>query len=96
MAGTSTSGFAHLPPAQRSLAAAVGSLTNWSRKTSPAAREAAMAPVQIGLARSWERKADPEGVLPPDELALAVARIKKAHYRLMALKSAQKRAQAAA
>lgn len=90
--GSATSGFAQLSPSQRSLAGAIGSLTRWSRITSPEARRAATAAAQAGRRRAWERKADPDGVLPPAELDLAVERLKKAHMQTMALKSAQKRA----
>lgn len=90
--GRETQGFAALSPAQRQLAASIGGLTNWSRKTSPEARRAATAPARAARQRSWERQADPDGVLPADELAAAVARLKTAHFRRMALASAQKRA----
>ena len=90
--GRETQGFAALSPAQRSLAAAHGSLINWSRKTSPEARREATAPARAARQRKWELQVDPDGVLPPDELAAAVARVKKAHFRRMALLSAQKRA----
>lgn len=39
----------------------------------------------------WERRADPDGVLPPAELDAAVERVKRAHFQLMALRSAQAR-----
>lgn len=78
-------------PAQRQLAASIGSLTRWSRITSTEARTAALAPARIARLRQWERQADPQGVLPPDELAAAVQRLKTAHYRRMALASAKKR-----
>lgn len=90
--GRETQGFAALSPAQRQLAASIGSLTNWSRLTSPEARRAATAPARAARDRSWERQADPDGALPPDELAAAVARLKKAHFRRMALASARARA----
>lgn len=84
-------GFAALSPAQRQLAASLGSLTNWSRITSPEARRAATAPAREARQRSWERQADPNGKLSPEELAAAVDRLKRAHYRRMALASAQAR-----
>ncbi|MEV6297812.1 hypothetical protein AB0M02_00225 [Actinoplanes sp. NPDC051861] len=59
---------------------------------SPEARRAATAAATAGHRRKWERQADPDGVLPPDELEAAVDRLKKAHYALMALRSAQARA----
>lgn len=89
--GRATQGFAALTPAQRSLAAAVGSLTKWSRLTSPEARRAATAKAREASLKSWERKADPEGVLPPDELAAAVLRLRQAHQRRITLASAQAR-----
>jgi hypothetical protein len=89
--GRETQGFAALPPAQRQLAAAIGGLTHWSRVTTAEARRAAMAPARAGMRRKLEQQADPDGVLPPDELASAVARLRRAHYRRMALASAKKR-----
>lgn len=90
--GRNTQGFAALPPAQRSLAASYGSLTGWSRRTSKESRREATASARAGRQRSFEQQADPDGVLPADELAAAVERLKKAHYRRMALASAQARA----
>lgn len=89
--GRETQGFAALSPAQRSLAAAIGSFTYWSRITSPEARRAANQPARDARRRALEQQADPDGVLPPDELAAAVDRLKRAHYRRMALASAQAR-----
>jgi hypothetical protein len=93
--GRETQGFAALPPAQRALAASVGSLTNWSRLTSPEARRAATEAARAGRRRSLERQADPDGVLSPEELAAAVDRLRRAHYRAMALASARARQRAA-
>jgi len=84
-------GFANLSPAQRSLAAGIGSLHRWSRVTSQEARQAATAPARAARRAAWEAKADPDGTLPPDELAAAVERLKKAHMRAMALASARAR-----
>ncbi|OKI52877.1 hypothetical protein [Micromonospora sp. CB01531] len=89
-------GFAALPPAQRQLSAAIGSLTRWSRVNSQEERTAALAPAREARRRQWERQADPDGVLSPDELAAAVDRLKRAHYRRMALESAKKRRRDAA
>lgn len=85
-------GFAALNPAQRSLAASIGSLTNWSRRTSPEARRAGTATARATRQANLERQADPDGALSPEELAAAVTRLKTAHYRRMALASAKKRA----
>lgn len=94
--GRDTQGFAALSPAQRSLAASIGSLTNWSRLTTPEARREKNAPARAAMQRKWEQQADPDGVLSPEELAAAVDRLKRAHYRRMALASAKKRAGKAA
>ncbi|MBM0205067.1 hypothetical protein JNW90_19915 [Micromonospora sp. STR1s_5] len=89
-------GFQALPPAQRQLAASIGSLTRWSRVTTQEDRTAALAPARAARQRQWERKADPDGVLSPAELAAAVDRLKRAHYKAMALASAKKRGSQAA
>ncbi|WP_306839821.1 hypothetical protein [Catenuloplanes nepalensis] len=78
-------------PAQRQLVAGVAALTRWSRITSPEDRTAATAAARRAASRKWELQADPDGILTPDELAAAVDRLKKAHYRRMALRSAQAR-----
>ena len=88
MAPTST-------PAQRKLAGSIGGLTRWSRVHGDAARREQTTPARAGLYRKWEQQADPEGVLSPEDLAAAVDRLKLAHYRRMALKSAQSRRRAA-
>lgn len=85
-------GFAVMPQAQHQLASAGGSLRRWSRVNSPEARTAALAPARAAMRSKWERQADPEGALPPDELDAAVRRLKTAHYRLMAFASAKARA----
>jgi hypothetical protein len=83
---------ARLPAAHRSLIASRASLTRWAGLNSPEARRAATAPATAGRRRKWELKADPDGVLPPAEREAAVERLKRAHYQLMALRSAQARA----
>ncbi|GAA2696326.1 hypothetical protein [Actinoplanes palleronii] len=80
----------HLPPAQRSLVGSIAANTRWAQ-TTRAERQAATAAATEGRKKSWEQKADPEGRMTPDELAEAVTRLKKAHYSLMALRSAQAR-----
>ena len=90
--GRDTQGFAALSPAQRSLAASIGSLTNWSRRPGDEQRRAATAPAREAMRARWEREADPTGVLTPDELARAVHCLRRAHMRRMALASALARA----
>lgn len=82
----------NLPPAHRSLIASVAANTRWSRLNSPEARRAATAAASEGRRRKWEMQADPDGLLSPAELDAAVGRLKTAHFRLMALRSAQSRA----
>jgi hypothetical protein len=78
-------------PATRQLAASIGSLTRWSRVTTAEARTAALAPARAAMRSRWEQEADPDGVLSPDELAAAVDRLRRAHYRRMALASVKSR-----
>ncbi|GAA2327374.1 hypothetical protein [Dactylosporangium salmoneum] len=78
-------------PAQRELAASIGSLTRWSRVHGDEARRAALAPARRGLRAKWEQEADPDGRLSPAELDAAVERLKQAHYRRMALASSKAR-----
>jgi hypothetical protein len=77
--------------AQRELAASIGSLTRWSRVHGDTARRDALAPARAGLRSRWEQEADPEGQLSAEDLDAAVDRLKKAHYRRMALASAKAR-----
>lgn len=81
--------------AQRELAASIGSLTRWSRVHGAEARREATAPARAARQKKWELEADPEGVLSPEDLEAAVGRLKKAHYRRMALASAKTRGRAA-
>lgn len=81
-----------LPASQRSLIASRAANLRWSRVNSPAARREATSAATTARNRKWEIQADPDGVLSPEELAAAVARLKAAHYQLMALRSAQARA----
>lgn len=80
-------------PAQRELAASIGALTRWSRTPGDARRQA-LAPARKGMRAKWEQEADPEGVLSPQDLDEAVERLKKAHYRRMALASLKSRRRA--
>jgi hypothetical protein len=77
--------------AQRELAASIGSLTRWSRVHGDEARRAATAPMRTAMRKRWEQEADPDGLLSPEDLEAAVGRLKKAHYRRMALASAKSR-----
>lgn len=76
---------------ERQLIASMGGLSCWARRPNPAERREAMAPAREGMRRKWEAKADPEGRMSPEDLAVAVDNLKRAHYRRMALRSAQAR-----
>lgn len=80
----------HLPPSQRKLMASMAANIRWSRTTADERRDATEA-ARAARVKSWEQKADPDGRMTPGELADAVARLKTAHYSLMALRSAQAR-----
>lgn len=83
-------------PAQRQLAASIGSLSRWSRIHGATARAAQLAPARAARQRSWEQQAIEAGAVTAEEIAEAVARIKTTHYRRMALASAKARARRAA
>lgn len=93
--GRPTQGFGSRPASDRILIAGVGGLTRWSKANSPDARRAGTAKARETRLRNLERQADPDGVLPPEELAAAVTRLRSAHMKRMALVSAQRRRSAA-
>jgi hypothetical protein len=66
----------------------IGGLTRWAHEKSPTE---ATAPARRGLTARFEREVDPDGVLPPDELAVRVARARRAHMTRLAQKSAEAR-----
>lgn len=89
--GRAKQGFAGLSPAQRSLAASVGSLHRWSRSNSPEARRAGTQAARDGRRARIAAEIDPTGALPEDELNAAVDRRIRADMRALALKSAKSR-----
>lgn len=80
-----------LSPEQRSLRARIAAHTmhgtNDSRQTSANGRQAFL--------DRFEREADPDGTLPPEERARRAEQLKKAYFTRLALKSAQARRRAA-
>lgn len=84
-------------PAQRQLAAAVGSLTRWSRVHGVDARRTATQAARDGMRSKLATQAIEEAgrELTGDELDEAVERLRRAHYRRMALASARRRARTA-
>lgn len=78
---------------QRALAASIGSLTRWSRVHGSDARRDQLAPARTGRRNRLEAQAQAEAGRPltPVELDEAVDRLRRAHYRRMALASAKAR-----
>ena len=79
-------------PEDRALVASIAAHTSWARTADPAARTAN---ARAALIDRFEREADPDGVLPPAERARRAEHLRRAHYKRMALKSAQIRRKAA-
>jgi hypothetical protein len=71
----------------------IGGLTRWAHEKDPAA---AMAPARRGLDAKFAREVDPDGVLPPAELEIRIARARRAHMARLAKKSAEARRRTAA
>jgi hypothetical protein len=89
-------GFARMTPAERSLHGRRGQALRWSTANSPEARARGTQAARNAQRTALERRADPDGVLSPDELAAAVARLRQAHMCRMALASAAARRKRAA
>ncbi len=67
---------------RRSLIARVAASERWAREPD---RTKATAAARRGLEARFEREVDPDGVLPPDELAKRVKSAKTAYYSRLAL-----------
>ncbi len=78
--------------AQRSLAGSIGAHSKWA-VTDPAEGTAA---ARAAFLDRFERQADPDGVLPPNERARRAEHLRKAHFQRMALASAKARRKSAA
>ena len=77
-----------LTPELRSLRAQIASHESWARTKDRTARTE---PGRRGMQAKFEAEADPDGTLPPDELAVRVEHLRKAHFLRLAYKSAQAR-----
>jgi hypothetical protein len=66
----------------------IGAHTSWAKT---ADRSARTAPARKALEEKFLREADPDNRLTPVERAKAAENLRKAHYKRMALKSAQAR-----
>ncbi len=84
-----------LTPVERSLRGAIAAETRWAH-TSKAERQRAAQRGQDGLTARFEAEIDPDGVLEPDELAMRVENLRRAHMKRLALASAKARREAAA
>lgn len=76
----------------RALVARIAAAERWARTTD---RAAATAPARQGLAAKFEREADPDGLLAPDERARRADLLMRAHMLRMARRSAQARSRSA-
>lgn len=74
--------------AERKMRASIAAHESWARTDDPARRTA---PARDAFIASFERKVDPDGRLPPEERRKRAEHLRKAHYKRMALKSAQVR-----
>ncbi len=83
-----------LTSAERSLRSAAAAHTRWAH-TSKAERQRAAQRGQDGLIVRLKAEIDPEGVLQPDELAMRVENLRRAHMKRLALASAKARREAA-
>lgn len=72
----------------RALIARIAAHTRWAGEPD---RAAATAPARKGLDAKWAREVDPDGTLPPAELARRVENLRQAHMTRMALASARAR-----
>lgn len=77
-----------LTPAEKSLRSQVAAHESWARTSDRAARTAN---ARKAMLDKFERQVDPDGKLPPAERAKRAEHARKAHYKRLALKSAQAR-----
>ncbi|PWW24922.1 hypothetical protein JD79_04114 [Geodermatophilus normandii] len=77
-------------PEDRSVIASIAAHSSWANTADPAARTAN---ARRAFRDRFEREADPDGVLPPAERARRAEHLRKAHFKRLALKSAQVRRQ---
>lgn len=77
-----------LTPSERTLRSQIAAHESWSRTTDRTARTAK---ARAAALDRFERDVDPEGVLAPEERARRAEHARKAHFKRLALKSAQAR-----
>jgi hypothetical protein len=77
-----------LTPTERSLRAQIAAHESWAQTDDRSARTAN---ARKAMLDKFERQVDPEGILPPAERAVRAEHARKAHFKRLALKSAQVR-----
>jgi hypothetical protein len=77
-----------LSPELRSLRAQIAAHESWARTPDRSARTAN---ARKAMLDKFERQVDPDGKLPPAERAKRAEHARKAHFKRLALKSAQAR-----
>ena len=80
-----------VPASERSLHASIAAHESWAHTPDRSARTA---PARAALMATFERQVDPDGALPPDELARRAEHARKAYFLRLALKSARSRRKA--
>jgi hypothetical protein len=73
---------------QRSLIASIAAHESWAQTENRTARTA---PARKAMLDKFERQVDPDGTLLPAERAIRAEHARKAHFKRLALKSAQAR-----
>lgn len=82
--------MSQMTPGERSLRASIASHHKWANTDAVEGTKAARA----AFLDRFDREVDPEGVLPPAERARRAKHARSAHFKALALKSAQARRKA--
>lgn len=77
-----------LTPSERSLRARIAAYESWARTEDRAARTA---PARRAALERFEREVDPDGTLPPEELARRAEAAQRAYFTRLAYLSARSR-----
>jgi hypothetical protein len=80
-------------PEERKLRAKLGAHVSWANTADPAGRTAK---ARRAFEERFEKEADPDGVLPPEERARRAKHLRDAFYTRIQLKSAETRRKKAA
>jgi hypothetical protein len=74
--------------ASRKVAAQIAALTRWAHERNPAT---ALHPAREGFLAKLEREVDPNGEMRPEERRAGAERLRAAHMKRIAVKSAEAR-----